>query len=54
LETLKGRDVWENLEDNIKMELKENGSKGVAWKLLAQDWNQWRVVVNTVMNRLLL
>jgi hypothetical protein len=37
-------------EDNIKMDLKEVGWEGVDWMHLAQDNDQWRAVVNTVMN----
>jgi hypothetical protein len=37
-------------EDNIKMDLRETGWEGVDWIHLAQDMDQWRAVVNTVMN----
>jgi hypothetical protein len=36
--------------DNIKMELREIGWVGMHWVELAQDGDQWRAVVNTVMN----
>jgi hypothetical protein len=36
--------------DNIKMDLKEIGWDGMDWIDLAQDRNQWRALVNTVMN----
>jgi hypothetical protein len=36
-------------EDNIKMNLRE-GWGDVDWIYLAQDRDQWRAVVNTVMN----
>jgi hypothetical protein len=36
--------------DNIKMDLREIGCDGVDWIELAQDRDQWRVLVNTVMN----
>jgi hypothetical protein len=36
--------------DNIKMELRERGWDCVDWIELAQDRNQWRAVVNTVVN----
>jgi hypothetical protein len=36
--------------DNIKMDLREIGWGGVDWIDLAQDTNQWRALVNTVMN----
>jgi hypothetical protein len=37
-------------EDNIRMELRETGWEDVEWIRLAQDRNQWRGLVNTVMN----
>jgi hypothetical protein len=37
-------------EDNIKMDLKEIGWGGMDWIDLAQDRDQWRGLVNTVMN----
>jgi hypothetical protein len=37
-------------EDNIRMDLTEIGWEGVDWIHLAQDRDQWRVIVNTVMN----
>jgi hypothetical protein len=37
-------------EDNIRMDLKEIGWEGVCWIDLAQDRDQWRALVNTVMN----
>jgi hypothetical protein len=36
--------------DNIKMDLTEIGCDGVDWIELAQDRDQWRALVNTVMN----
>jgi hypothetical protein len=36
--------------DNIKMDLREIGWYGIDWIDLAQDMDQWRVLVNTVMN----
>jgi hypothetical protein len=36
--------------DNIKIDLREIGWDGVDWIDLAQDRDQWRVLVNTVMN----
>jgi hypothetical protein len=36
--------------DNIKMDLRNIGWDGVNWIELAQDRNQWRALVNTVMN----
>jgi hypothetical protein len=38
-------------EDNIRMDLREIGFEGVEdWNHLAQDRDQWRAVVNTVIN----
>jgi hypothetical protein len=37
-------------EDNIKMDLREIGWSSMHWIDLAQDMDQWRAVVNTVMN----
>jgi hypothetical protein len=37
-------------EDYIKMDHREIGWGGMDWIDLAQDRNQWRVVMNTVMN----
>jgi hypothetical protein len=36
--------------DNIKMDLRQIGWDGRNWIELAQDRDQWRVLVNTVMN----
>jgi hypothetical protein len=36
--------------DNNKMKLREIGWNGVDWMELSQDRNQWRGLVNTVMN----
>jgi hypothetical protein len=36
--------------DYIKMDLREIGWDGVDWIELAQDRDQWRALVNTVMN----
>jgi hypothetical protein len=36
--------------DDIKMNLREIGWDGIDWIDLAQDRNQWRALVNTVMN----
>jgi hypothetical protein len=41
-----------NWEDNIKIDLREIGWAGMAWIDLAQDRDQWRALVNTVMNLL--
>jgi hypothetical protein len=37
------------LMDNIKMDLGETGWDGRDWIELAQDRDQWRALVNTVM-----
>jgi hypothetical protein len=37
--------------DNIKMDLRETGWGFRDWIDLAQDRDQWRALVNTVMNR---
>jgi hypothetical protein len=36
--------------DNIKMDLREIGLDGMDWIELAQDRDQWRALVNTVMD----
>jgi hypothetical protein len=36
--------------DNIKMDLRDIDWGGMDWIDLAQDRDQWRVLVNTVMN----
>jgi hypothetical protein len=36
--------------DNIKLDLREIGWVGGDWIDLAQDRDQWRALVNTVMN----
>jgi hypothetical protein len=37
-------------EDNNKMDLRGTGWGGMDWIDLAQDRDQWRALVNTVMN----
>jgi hypothetical protein len=37
-------------EDNIKIDIREMGWGGMDWTDLAQDRDQWRALVNTVMN----
>jgi hypothetical protein len=37
-------------EDGIRMDIREIGWGSVDWIQLAQDRDQWRAVVNTVMN----
>jgi hypothetical protein len=36
--------------NNIKMDLREIGWDGVDWIDVAQDRDQWRALVNTVLN----
>jgi hypothetical protein len=36
--------------DNIKIDVREIGLDGVDWIDLAEDRDQWRALVNTVMN----
>jgi hypothetical protein len=36
--------------DNIQMDLSEIGWDGMSWTDVAQDRDQWRALVNTVMN----
>jgi hypothetical protein len=36
--------------DNIKMDLREIGWDGMNWSDLVQDRDQWKALVNTVMN----
>jgi hypothetical protein len=36
--------------DNVKMDLMEIGWDGMDWIDLAQDGDQWRALVNMVMN----
>jgi hypothetical protein len=38
---------WEN---NIRMDLRNIGWDGMDWIDLAQDSDQWRALVNTIMN----
>jgi hypothetical protein len=37
-------------EDNIRLDLTEIGWKYLDWMHMAQDKDQWRAIVNTVMN----
>jgi hypothetical protein len=36
--------------DNIKIDLREIGWEGMDWMDLAQDRDQWRALVDTVVN----
>jgi hypothetical protein len=54
-ESQKERDHWEDQDvggwvDNIKMDLGEIGWDGRDWIELAQDRDQWRALVDTMMN----
>jgi hypothetical protein len=50
-ETLKRRNRSEDVrEDNIKMNNRKIRSEVVDWVHVAKDTDQWRTVVNTVMN----
>jgi hypothetical protein len=44
------RRLRQRWEDGLKMDLRETGLEGVEWIHLAQDKDQWQVLVNTVMN----
>jgi hypothetical protein len=46
-ESKKERNHW---VDNIKIDLREIGWDGVDWMRMAQDSDQWRALVNTVLN----
>jgi hypothetical protein len=39
-----------SLKDNVRMYLKEIGWEGVDWLHLAQNRDQWRALMNTIMN----
>jgi hypothetical protein len=43
----RGRCRW---VENIKMDFREIGCGGMDWTDLAQDRDQWRAVMNTIMN----
>jgi hypothetical protein len=45
--TMRYRRRW---EANIKMDFREIGWGGMEWIDLAQDRDQWRALVNTVIN----
>jgi hypothetical protein len=36
--------------DSFKIDLRERGWDSLDWNVLAQDRDQWRALVNTVMN----
>jgi 3-oxoacyl-ACP reductase-like protein len=37
-------------EDNIRIDLQEEGCVGMDWTGLAEDRDRWRTVANAVMN----
>jgi hypothetical protein len=47
METTRKTKIW---VDKIKMYLREIGWDGMDWIELAQDRDQWRALLNTVMN----
>jgi hypothetical protein len=48
--TLRGFSLQVNYTNNIKMDLREIGWDGVDWMDMVQDRDQWRTLVNTVLN----
>jgi hypothetical protein len=54
LENVKEKDHFEGsrrrCEDDDRTDLREVWSEGADWINLAQDMDQWRAVVKTVMN----
>jgi hypothetical protein len=50
LQSLDLKTVHRRWVDNIKMDLREIGCDGMDSIDLAQDKDQWRALVNTVMN----
>jgi hypothetical protein len=52
-ESQKEREHWEDQNrwvDNIKMDLREIRWDGVDWIDRAEDRDQWKALVNTVLN----
>jgi hypothetical protein len=55
-ETERKKNIWNARRprrrwvDNIRMDLRETGWDGMDWMDLAHDRDQWRALVNTVMN----
>jgi hypothetical protein len=43
---------WMDNTTSIKMDLREIGWSDMDWIVLAEDWDQWRAIVNMVMNLL--
>jgi hypothetical protein len=42
--------LWYRWEDNIMMDLQEEGCGNMDWKDLAQDSDRWRALIDAVMN----
>jgi hypothetical protein len=54
-ESQKERDLYEDLDVSGRiLDLREIGWDGVDWIDMAQDRDQWRALVNAVMNKWLL
>jgi len=49
-ENLKGRDHLEDLGVDGRIVLEEIGWGGMVWFHVAQERDQWRAVVNTIMS----
>jgi hypothetical protein len=49
-ESQKERDHWGGRENNFKMDLREMGWGGMDWIDLAHDRDQWRALLNTIVN----
>jgi 7,8-dihydro-6-hydroxymethylpterin-pyrophosphokinase len=50
LQNLKGRDHLEDIGADGRMYLREIGCESPDWTSLAWDKEEWRALVNTVMN----
>jgi hypothetical protein len=46
------RVIWHVSWDNIKINLREIGWDDMKWIRLAQDKDQWKVLMNTIMKYL--
>jgi hypothetical protein len=47
---LNDKDLLRRCVNNIKMDHREIGWDGADWMDMAQDRDQWRALVNTVLN----
>jgi hypothetical protein len=47
---LRGKNPGVHEDDNIRMDVRETGWEFVDWIHLTQDRDQWRTLVNTIMN----